>query len=71
MDLVLPSSLLVVLSFLLLGIHLLIGILALIDIIKSDFKGNDKIIWIVVILVLWFFGAILYYFIGRKQKIRP
>lgn len=46
-----------------------IPIIALIDILRSEFKGNNKIIWVIVILLTWLLGAILYYFIGRQQKI--
>ena len=46
-----------------------IPIIALIDILRSDFEGNNKIIWVIVILLTWFLGAILYYFIGRQQKV--
>ena len=45
-------------------------IFALIDILKSKFNGNDKIIWIVVVLLFGLLGAILYFTIGRKQKIK-
>jgi len=43
-------------------------IIALIDILKSKFNGNDKIVWILVVLFLNLIGAILYFTIGRKQK---
>ena len=45
-------------------------IIALIDILKNEFEGNNKIIWVLVVLFLSLIGAILYYFIGRKQKIK-
>ncbi len=42
---------------------------ALIDILKSDFKDSiNKLIWLLVVFFLYAFGALLYYFIGRKQK---
>jgi uncharacterized membrane protein YdjX (TVP38/TMEM64 family) len=54
-------------------IILLIGILptiiALIDILRNEFNGNNKIVWVLVVLLTNFFGAILYFLIGRKQKI--
>jgi len=46
-----------------------IPIIALIDILRNDFEGNNKIIWVIVILLTWLLGAILYYFIGRQQKV--
>jgi len=48
---------------------LLLPIIALIDILKSDFKGNDKLIWIIVVIFLSVLGIILYYAIGRGQRI--
>lgn len=49
---------------------LLLPILAIIDILISEFKGNDKIVWLLVVIFLSFFGAILYLVIGREQKIK-
>jgi hypothetical protein len=42
---------------------------SLVDIIKNDFKGNNKIIWLLVVLFLSLFGSVLYIAIGRSQKI--
>ena len=50
-------------------ILLVTPIIALIDILKSEFSGNNKIVWTLVVLLGSFVGAALYYFIGRKQKI--
>ena len=53
----------------LLIVGFLLPAIALIDILKSDFKGNDKIIWVLVVLFLNLIGTLLYFSIGRKQKI--
>ncbi len=45
-------------------------VIALIDILKNEFEGDNKIVWVLVVLFLGIIGAILYYFIGRKQKIK-
>lgn len=45
-------------------------VLCLIDVLRSEFKGNDKIIWILVLIFLNIIGALLYKFIGEKQKIK-
>tara|TARA_B110000211_G_C13562024_1_gene328210 strand:+ start:46 stop:297 length:252 start_codon:yes stop_codon:yes gene_type:complete len=45
-------------------------IIALIDILKSKFDGENKIIWVLVVLFLNLIGAILYFTIGRNQKIK-
>lgn len=51
-------------------ISFIITLVALIDIVRSDFKGdNDKIIWILLTLFLSPIGAILYFIIGKKQKV--
>ena len=50
-------------------VFFVIPLIALVDILKSEFEGYNKLIWVLVILFLWIIGAILYYFIGRKQKI--
>jgi len=55
------------LIFVLLGI--LPTIIALVDILKSEFTGYNKIVWVLVVLFTNFFGAILYFLIGRAQKI--
>ncbi|SNR38010.1 PLD nuclease N-terminal domain-containing protein [Lutibacter flavus] len=48
---------------------IILTILALIDILKSEFRGNNKIVWTLVVLFLNLFGALLYFTIGRNQKI--
>ncbi len=50
-------------------IPLLLWIIALVDCLKSEFSGNDKVIWVIVILFFPVVGPILYFIIGRKQKI--
>jgi hypothetical protein len=53
----------------LIGIACLVAwIWALIDILKHDFEGYNKLIWLVLVLALPFLGVILYYFIGRGQR---
>ena len=46
-------------------------IIALIDILKSDFRDtNGKIIWALVVIFLPIIGSILNFLIGRSQKIQ-
>lgn len=46
-------------------------IIALIDILKSNFRdSNGKIIWALVVIFLPIIGSILYFAIGRSQKIK-
>jgi len=44
-------------------------ILALIDILRSEFNGNNKLVWLLVVTVFPLFGALLYLVLGRKQKV--
>ena len=45
-------------------------IVALVDILRSEFRGNDKLIWILVVIFFPFLGSILYFALGRSAKIR-
>jgi len=61
---------LIFISLFILFLSLVLPIIALIDIIRSDFKGqNDKLIWVIVILFLNVVGVVLYFFIGRNQRV--
>ena len=42
----------------------------LIDILKHEFTGYNKIIWILVLIFFPFLGALLYLLIGRAQRIK-
>jgi len=44
-------------------------VIALVDVLKSEFKGNDKLVWLIVVILLPVIGAICYFLIGKKQKI--
>lgn len=63
-----PQEIIVIL--LVIPVFLIIQIMALVDILRNEFTHNNKIIWVLVILLSWIIGAILYFFIGRKQKIQ-
>lgn len=49
---------------------ILFPLLSLIDILKSKFEGNNKLIWVVLVIFTNLIGAILYFFIGKNQKIQ-
>lgn len=42
---------------------------SLVDVLKSEFEGNNKIVWVLVVILLNLIGAILYLSIGRQQKV--
>lgn len=47
-------------------------IVALIDVLKRNFaNSNDKVLWLVLILVLPTLGPILYFIIGKKKGTLP
>ncbi len=59
----------ILIIFFAIAILLILPILAIVDILKGNFKNNDKLIWILVVIFFGVIGALLYYIIGRKQKI--
>lgn len=49
---------------------LILWIWAIIDIINSRFREDStKILWILLVIFLPFLGTILYYVIGREQRL--
>ncbi|WNH12971.1 PLDc N-terminal domain-containing protein [Thalassobellus suaedae] len=45
-------------------------IYCLIDVLKNKFEKNDKIIWVLVVILLPILGSILYLFIGKSKKLK-
>jgi TonB family protein len=51
-------------------IRIILSIVAVIDIVRSRFTDpNDKLVWTIVSVLLPIFGAILYFIMGKKQKL--
>ncbi|MBC2605820.1 PLD nuclease N-terminal domain-containing protein [Pelagicoccus albus] len=43
----------------------------LIDCLKNEpDNGNEKVIWILVLILLQWIGALLYYFIRRRERLK-
>jgi ABC-type arginine transport system permease subunit len=42
---------------------------AIVDILKNEFTGYNKLIWILVLIFVPPIGVLLYLFIGKNQKI--
>lgn len=58
-------------DWLLIGLIVFIPVIALIDILRSQFvSSNDKLLWALVVLMLPFIGSILYFAMGRGSKLR-
>ena len=49
---------------------LLLPIIALIDILRNEFTGSNKIIWVLLVIFLPLLGTLLYFAIGVQQKIK-
>ncbi len=47
----------------------LFPLVALIDVLTSRFEGNDKVVWVLMIIFLPFLGAFLYFLIGRDRRL--
>ena len=60
----------VILASFVLGLVTLLPIITLINVIRGTFRNpSDKIIWVVAILFLNVIGVLMYYFVGRSQRI--
>ena len=44
-------------------------IIAFIDILKNEFTGYNKLIWLLAVLFAPLIGSITYFIIGKKQRI--
>lgn len=44
-------------------------IYCIIDIVRNDFADNNKMIWLLVVVLLYTLGVALYVAIGRKQRV--
>ncbi|GDX97903.1 hypothetical protein LBMAG48_03070 [Phycisphaerae bacterium] len=47
-------------------LHLILWVIAAVDIVKSSRSLGSKVLWLLVILLLPVVGLILYYVVGRK-----
>jgi len=48
----------------------LLPLIALIDILRNEFNGSDKLVWVLVVLFIPFLGSILYFAIGSQRKMK-
>ncbi len=58
--------------FLVIGLAtLFLWIIALISILRNEFPGsNDKLVWVLAVMFMPFIGSILYFLIGRNNRIK-
>ena len=58
-------------GLLILILWLIMPLVMLVNVAISEFKDNtNKIVWIIIILVLYPIGWILYLIFGRKQRVK-
>ena len=56
---------------LLIGLVLFVlPVIALVDIIRNEFTGNNKLIWVLIVIFFNILGSILYFIMGKNQKIK-
>lgn len=58
-----------ILIALVLSIPAFLWFYAVIDILRNEFTGSNKIIWLLISLLIPALGALLYFLIGRKQRV--
>lgn len=64
------SAMHLILGLLLFLLPTLLWLIALIDILKSNFKeSTSKIIWVLIVIFLPIIGSILYFIIGKENKV--
>ena len=43
-------------------------VVALVDVMKREFPGeNDKLIWVLLVVLTGWIGALIYWFVGREK----
>ena len=51
------------------GLGLILPLIAIIDILRSRFHGNDNILFLILVVLLPFIGSIIYFVLGPSRKI--
>ena len=47
---------------------MVLWVCALVDVLKKEFPGeNEKLMWILIIVLTGWIGALIYWFIGREK----
>ncbi|MHC1697795.1 MAG: PLDc N-terminal domain-containing protein [Geobacteraceae bacterium] len=44
-------------------------IVALLDILRSEFTGYNKLVWLLAVIFFPLIGSLAYFIFGRKQKV--
>ena len=60
----------IILILIVIGFLMLLPILALVDILRSKFEGNDAILMALIVIFVPVVGPILYFILGPARKIK-
>ena len=61
-----------VLGFVFFILPTIFWIAEIVDVLKRDFyEPNNKIVWVLVVILLHFLGSVIYYFVGKHQGTLP
>ncbi|MGF1554828.1 PLDc N-terminal domain-containing protein [Paucihalobacter sp.] len=69
MDFITPGPGLIIVTIIFF-LFLLLPFLALISIVKNKFPDNDKLVWVLIVLLLPVLGAVLYFILGRGKQLK-
>ncbi len=58
------------LRYLILPVFIVLAAIALVKILKGNYRGNEKLLWIVVVVFVPIIGVILFYLVGKNQNDR-
>ena len=47
---------------------LVLPAIALVHMLRNDFRGRHRLVWVLIILFLPLFGAILYFILGKRYR---
>lgn len=53
---------------LLMSALLLVPILALAHMLQHNYQGKTRLVWVLIIVFLPFFGAVLYFLMGKRYR---
>ncbi len=66
-----PGGAEIIVILLVLVLPYILNIVALIEVLRNEFEpSQNKLIWLIVVLVIPFLGAVLYFLMGRKGRIK-
>ena len=49
---------------------LLLPIIAIVDILRNRFEGNNNVLFLLIVILLPIIGSVIYFIIGPSRKIR-